>query len=558
MKTFKRLTGKIGLVSGAALFGALVGCTTYVEQPRQREVYVEPPPVYVAPAPVYARPAPVRVVAPVISVGLVIRTEDDFYEPLSEYGRWEIVVGHGRCWIPSRVDRDWRPYCNGNWERTEAGWYWQSDEPWGWATYHYGRWDYADDYGWYWVPQTVWAPAWVSWHEGGGYVGWAPLQPSARFSSGGSVTVNVALIAPRAFVFVEPRRFLQPVRPTTVVVNNTTIINNTINITNVKIVNNTVINEGPRTQIIEQASGESVRAVPVRELRRKQEAEVVSHQQARSPGRGKKENNVPAPSRTEAEQPRDAKVQSNGQRGARETDAAVLEQSQRNSAEASRAAQAESQRQANDARLKAREDARTKVREDSRLKAQADAEAQVLQRSQALEKKSQADAQKAAKESEAAAQMESQRSARELKRAEQAEAQRQANEARVKAQADAQTKAKEESEAKAQLKVQQRSQELEMRKQQADQAAARDTERKTRLESERSAREAAAQARVDAQIKAREAAPTAQMELPPRGKNSQPNQRGNRGVRGQRGQIENGQGETNSVNTSPPKRGQDN
>ena len=49
--------------------------------------------------------------------------------------------------------------------------------------------------------------------------------------------MDIAVIAPRAFVFVEPRQFLQPVRPSTVVVNNTTIINNTVNITNVKIVN---------------------------------------------------------------------------------------------------------------------------------------------------------------------------------------------------------------------------------------------------------------------------------------------------------------------------------
>src|ERR1041384_6117803 len=140
-----------------------------------------------------------------------IRAESDFYEPLSPYGRWEVVGTYGRCWIPGRVDRDWRPYSNGSWQRTDAGWYWASDEPWGWATYHYGRWDLNPQLGWYWVPQTQWAPAWVSWHEGGGYVGWAPLQPSARVSAGGSVTVNVALIPRQAFVFVEPRHFLQPV-----------------------------------------------------------------------------------------------------------------------------------------------------------------------------------------------------------------------------------------------------------------------------------------------------------------------------------------------------------
>jgi len=33
-------------------------------------------------------------------------------------------------------ERDWRPYCNGHWQRTEAGWYWVSDDPGAWATYH--------------------------------------------------------------------------------------------------------------------------------------------------------------------------------------------------------------------------------------------------------------------------------------------------------------------------------------------------------------------------------------------------------------------------------------
>jgi hypothetical protein len=174
---------------------------------------------------VYVPPPAVQVEVSSGSVGLVIRTESDFYEPLNPYGRWEVVGSHGRCWIPGQVDPDWRPYSHGNWERTDAGWYWASDEPWAWATYQYGRWDLSPQFGWYWVPQTQWAPAWVSWHEGGGYVGWAPLQPSARILAGGSVTVNVALIAPRAFVFVEPRRFLQPIRPATVVVNSTTIVN---------------------------------------------------------------------------------------------------------------------------------------------------------------------------------------------------------------------------------------------------------------------------------------------------------------------------------------------
>jgi len=240
-----------------------------------------------------------------VSVGLPgveIRVESDFYEPLAPQGEWVVIGSYGRCWRPRHVARDWRPYCNGNWQRTEAGWYWVSDEPWGWATYHYGRWDFSDQYGWYWVPQTQWAPAWVSWHEGGGYVGWAPLQPSVTISASGYVGFNQARIAPRAFVFVEQRRFLEPIRPTTVVVNNTTIINKTVIINNTKLVNNTVINEGPKTQLIEQVSGQKIQEVPVRELRRKQEAPVAVRQQttAATPGTKQKSVQTPVPNVVEA------------------------------------------------------------------------------------------------------------------------------------------------------------------------------------------------------------------------------------------------------------------
>ena len=100
----------------------------------------------------------VGVIVPLPAVEVVISAESDFYEPLAPQGEWVVVGSYGRCWRPSRVARDWRPYSHGNWQRTDAGWYWVSDEPWAWATYHYGRWDFTDQYGWYWVPQTQWAP----------------------------------------------------------------------------------------------------------------------------------------------------------------------------------------------------------------------------------------------------------------------------------------------------------------------------------------------------------------------------------------------------------------
>lgn len=252
-------SGKVGVAS--TLLIALTGCTTYVQQ--------TPPVVYTPPpAPVYVQPAPPPQPAPAV---VVIQREDDFYQPLSPYGEWVVVGGYGRCWRPARVQVGWRPYTSGHWELTDAGWYWISDEPWGWATYHYGRWVITADYGWIWIPQTQWAPAWVSWREGGGYVGWAPLPPEPRVG----VSINIT-IAPATFVFVEERRMHEPVRPTTVIINNTTIINRTVNITRTKIVNrNVVINEGPRPEVVERESGRKFERMPVAEVRHRQEEAVA-------------------------------------------------------------------------------------------------------------------------------------------------------------------------------------------------------------------------------------------------------------------------------------------
>ena len=238
MKLNKHLAVRLGSLAGGVLALALTGCTTDEQGPGAGGAYYAP-----------SEPADASYAE--------IRSESDFYEPLSPYGRWEVVGSYGRCWIPAGVAADWSPYANGYWQRTDAGWYWASDEPWGWATYHYGRWDSSPQFGWYWVPQTQWAPAWVSWREGGGYVGWAPMGPSGR----GVVTVGIRGEASRGFVFVEERRFLDPVRRSTVMVNNT-------------IITNTVINQGPGAAAIERASGRKMPAVSVRQLRSREEAKV--------------------------------------------------------------------------------------------------------------------------------------------------------------------------------------------------------------------------------------------------------------------------------------------
>ncbi|HSN89851.1 MAG TPA: DUF6600 domain-containing protein [Anaeromyxobacteraceae bacterium] len=102
---------------------------------------------------------------------------DPFEHSLAPYGQWLVLAPYGRIWRPTRVSAGWRPYLHGYWVWTDDGWFWTSEEPWGWATYHYGRWVLDATLGWVWVPGYDWAPAWVAWRWGGGYVGWAPLLP---------------------------------------------------------------------------------------------------------------------------------------------------------------------------------------------------------------------------------------------------------------------------------------------------------------------------------------------------------------------------------------------
>ena len=108
---------------------------------------------------------------------------EDFYEPLANYGTWVDTPQYGRVWQPADdvAGEGFIPYASdGSWGTNEEGdWTYQSryDTEYGWATYHYGRWVEHDDYGWVWLPGTVWAPAWVDWRYGGGYVGWVPLGP---------------------------------------------------------------------------------------------------------------------------------------------------------------------------------------------------------------------------------------------------------------------------------------------------------------------------------------------------------------------------------------------
>jgi len=105
-----------------------------------------------------------------------------FYAELAPYGSW-IEIDYGVVvWRPTIIRTNWTPYNVGRWVWTYDGWYWDSYEPFGHITYHYGRWYYDDYYGWLWYPDYEWAPAWVEWRYDNDYIGWAPLHPYATFS----------------------------------------------------------------------------------------------------------------------------------------------------------------------------------------------------------------------------------------------------------------------------------------------------------------------------------------------------------------------------------------
>jgi hypothetical protein len=108
---------------------------------------------------------------------VAVATLETFESGLAAHGEWVVVPAHGRAWRPLGVPASWRPYLHGAWVWTAEGWLWTTDEPWGWATYHYGRWAWDPALGWIWVPGYTWAPAWVAWRYGEGFVGWAPLFP---------------------------------------------------------------------------------------------------------------------------------------------------------------------------------------------------------------------------------------------------------------------------------------------------------------------------------------------------------------------------------------------
>ena len=134
-----------------------------------------------------------------------------FLDVLKPYGSWNEDARLGLVWTPARegVGESFVPYAtHGRWTHRafDAGtgtpvdeYVWVSDLPWGWVTFHYGRWTFAGERGWAWVPGRRYAGAWVDWRSpddrgsggaGDAVVGWGPTPPSLlwRISPGPSLS----------------------------------------------------------------------------------------------------------------------------------------------------------------------------------------------------------------------------------------------------------------------------------------------------------------------------------------------------------------------------------
>ncbi len=195
-----------------------------------------------------------------------------FYDSLASYGDWVTVEPYGWVWVPTAVDTGWRPYVNGYWAWSDVyGWTWISNEDWGWAVYHYGRWAWVADWGWVWVPGVVWAPAWVSFRFGDGWIGWAPRPPEigwrldAAFELRG-LTVDVA-VGTWGWSFVPVAWFAEPDVATRVAVTafNPSLFSVTAPATRLVVTKDVVVNQSVPVATVEKARGKPVPHVTIEE-----------------------------------------------------------------------------------------------------------------------------------------------------------------------------------------------------------------------------------------------------------------------------------------------------
>ncbi len=170
-------------------------------------------------------------------------------------------VNTSTCWRPNGVDYDWNPYSCGTWVYTDCGWCWNSCDPWGAYTCHYGRWWWSTRWGWVWSPGYLWAPCWVSWRNCGDYWGWYPLSPRIRCRGHFRYDVSHYRFNHEHWTFVGKKNFTGKIDKTSIVKidKNSEIMKNSRSVSNVFInKENKVINRGPNVTEIEKTTGTKI------------------------------------------------------------------------------------------------------------------------------------------------------------------------------------------------------------------------------------------------------------------------------------------------------------
>jgi hypothetical protein len=141
-----------------------------------------------------------------------------FFDELVPYGNWVEYKQYGPVWYPTKeVAASWRPYLNGRWVPSAKGWVFETAEPWGWATYHFGNWMATQEYGWVWVPGSTWYASTATWRKSKRAIGWAPVpppnyEPEPAFVPVGGFPADTPAqeqLIPAMYVFAEGPAFIQ-------------------------------------------------------------------------------------------------------------------------------------------------------------------------------------------------------------------------------------------------------------------------------------------------------------------------------------------------------------
>ncbi len=191
-----------------------------------------------------------------------------FYDELSPYGLWVNYPNYNYVWIPN-VDAYFVPYSTaGQWVMSEYGLTWISGYSWGWAPFHYGRWEYDDYYGWFWIPGNEWGPSWVVWRKAHGYYGWAPMRPgmdiNMNFNSRYKDLIHWNFVQYSDFdkpnignYCVDPSSYNRLIR-------NSSVINNTYNDNR----RNSIYISGPSLRQVHRVTGRKISSIAITDYNR--------------------------------------------------------------------------------------------------------------------------------------------------------------------------------------------------------------------------------------------------------------------------------------------------